>query len=817
MGPIADAAALRERFSALVTGDLIVFPVRHHSPACALHVARLIDQRTPSVVLVEGPRSFSPLVPLLTHADTEAPVAVYVYAVLDGEGGMPERRRAAYYPFCDYSPELVALREAQTRGIPARFIDLDFTEQILLDRTAAEDDDRQSLLDERHYRRSRYLQTLAERLHCRDHDDLWEHLFELDAEHTSLEAFVAQVAMYCHVARDEASDTDLTADGTRQREAEMAFHVRGALQERQAHDGPVLVVGGGFHAVALPELLRSDIARPDIARGAVREQAHSLIRYSFDRLERLNGYAAGMTSPAWHQDVWQRMGAHLRAGVNTRRVRRDAALRALFDVAGELRERHRLPVPVPALAAAYEQALRLAGLRDRSAPLRTDVLDAITSCFVKGAADADGALVLGVARHVLTGSALGKVPAGAGTPPLVTDFAVRARRQRLKVHDTEPRRCVLDIYRRPDHRVTSRLLHGMTHLGVPFARRSAGPDFVNGTGLDRLQEHWEYQYSPLIEGLLVEASVYGVTVPLAVANRFVAQLEKQEHEGLARDASAAASNLVQACVLGLHDHLPRTLATLRGAVGEDATFERVASATRTLGLLWESREPLEARDIAELPALLQTAYERAVFLARDLKGADGDRAASCVSALKALRELLVSASGRHLDATLYWDTIGALHAGNDSAMLRGAAAGLLYSSGRLTEEQLGVELHGHLTGMVQPRDAVAYLRGLTQTAREVTWQQPELLRVLDALLLNWSEDEFVSTLPDLRLAFAEMTPRETDRIAEAVAEMHGLSDIGRLIQYDVAEHEVMAHLSLSRVAIEIMAADGLDGWVPGAS
>lgn len=269
------------------------------------------------------------------------------------------------------------------------------------------------------------------------------------------------------------------------------------------------------------------------------DAAAALIRYSFDRLDSLNGYAAGMTSPAWHQALWERQRQHDKAGVtNAERVRRDAALAFLFDIALELRQRHGLPLAMPTLAGAFEQALRLAQLRQRSAPTRDDVLGAVTSCFVKGDADADGALVLAVARRVFSGRAMGQVPPGADRPPLVRDFENRARRQRLKIDGGQPRRLVLEIYRREEHRVTSRLLHGLVLLGVPLATRTAGPDFVNGIGLERLQEHWEYAHSAATEAALVEASVYGTTVPLAVANRFGQRLERFESGAELRSARA---------------------------------------------------------------------------------------------------------------------------------------------------------------------------------------------------------------------------------------------------------------------------------------
>lgn len=810
MLPTSDA--VRALGASLVTPELIVFPVRHHSPACAWQLQRLLAELRPAAVLVEGPRSFTPMIPLLVHAEARMPLAIYTYAVQKAQGEEGGQRRAAYYPFCDHSPELVALRAAVAQGVPARFVDLDFAEQCQID-VEVEDGEAHSLLDERHYRRSQVLSALARQLGCRDHEELWEHLFEVAADSRSLQAHVADMAAYCQLARVECSDDELNADGTLQREAEMAWHIQQALAEREAGAGPLLAVLGGFHAVVMPALLGKPVTRPRISRAAIGDESSALIRYGFDRLDRLNGYSAGMTSPAWHQRLWEQLQRHAKAiaspGV---RVRQEVALTFLFDIATELRERHGLPLPMPTLGAAYEHALQLAHLRQRPAPVRDDVLDAVTSCFVKGEADADGALVLAVARRTLSGQAMGKVPPGASTPPLVRDFEYRAHRQRLKIDDAQPRRAVLDIYRRPEHRITSRLFHGLSLLGVPLATRTAGPDFVNGVGLDRLQEHWEYAHSAATEAALVEASVYGTTVPLAVANRFAARLERFESGQENRDAKTAASLMVQACVLGLHDHLPRVAGTLAQATAADASFASLAQAASSLGLLRESREPLEARDVKELPALLQAVYERAVYLGRDLQGSQGD-GAEVVAGLSRLRELLLSEPGRALDADLFWAMVETLHRAHDTALIRGAAAGLLYSAGRLTDEALGAVVEGHLQGLMQPRDAVSYLRGLLHTAREAAWQQPALLQVLDRLLQQWGDDDFVANLPELRLAFAEMTPKETDRIAEAVAQLHGQANLGRLVRYDLSAAEVQSNLATSRLLAQVLMADGLQGWV----
>ncbi len=811
-GPLPSTEEVRALAAGLVTPELVVFPVRHHSPGCAWQLRRLFTDNPPSVVLVEGPRSFTSMVSLLTHPEARMPLAIYSYSVSKSGAEATEHRRAAYYPFCDYSPELVALREAQARNIACRFIDLDFSEQCLLESRAGSAEEPVSLLDEGHFGRSRYLQVLADQLGCRDHEELWEHLFEVGAHNLTLSEHVAQVAAYCFLARSEYGEAELKRDGTLAREQEMAWHITQAVAERPEGAGPVLVVLGGFHAVVIPDLLESEIRRPSVSRSSVTRDESALIRYSFERLDRLNGYASGMTSPAWHQLIWDRTLASQKAGHDpSPRRRRDAALKLLFDIAQELRKKHGLSLPMPALAAAYEQVLRLAALRQRPAPVRDDLVDAITSCFVKGDADGDGALILAVTRRTLSGKEMGRVPPGAGTPPLVRDFALRAHRQRLKIDAPERRKVVLDLYRRPPHRTTSRLLHGLAYLGVPFARRTAGPDFVRSIGLDRLQEHWEYSYSVATEAALVEASMYGVTVPMAVANRFAARLDQLDSAGH-RDARAAAGTLTEACTLGLHDHLPRVLGSLRAAVGADPDFESVASAAGTLGLLWESREPLEARDVTELPELLRAAYDRATYLGRELRGAPDDGAAA-VTGLVRLRELLISDGGRDLDASLYWGTVGSLRVHHELPLIRGAATGLLYAAGRLSDEELASAVEGHFTGLSRAREAVSFLRGLLQTSREAAWQQPSLLNVLDRLFREWDDEAFVAALPELRLAFAEMTPKETDRIAQAVARLHGASGLGPLVRYDLTESDVEANLALSAAVREVLVTDGLGEWL----
>ncbi len=277
-------------------GRVVYAPVRHHSPACAWHVDRLIRDLRPDAVLIEGPRDATHLIPLLTHEKTRMPVAIYTTYVQrraddDRAPGEPGRREpirhAAYYPLCDYSPELAAIRAAAAVQACTRFIDLTFPEMVESGRTL--DEGRaHSLLEERHLAHSEVLRETCRRVGARDPDDLWDQLYELDHDRRDPVGFFQGVVGYCALARRNYSPAMLELDGCAAREAAMAAAVA-------EEPGRVVVVTGGFHTVALPGVAP---AMPALVKVDPKDALVSLMRYGFEQLDRLNGYASGMPAPS---------------------------------------------------------------------------------------------------------------------------------------------------------------------------------------------------------------------------------------------------------------------------------------------------------------------------------------------------------------------------------------------------------------------------------------------------------------------------------------------------------------------------------------
>lgn len=829
--PEAGTSSLQQGLDAVLDAlrdeACVYFPIRHHSPACAWQLAKLIRDIKPESILVEGPESFTPLIPAILDVETRAPVAVYTHFIdvdrklhkpCEGEPDFGPARYAAYYPFCDYSPELVALRVGSECGAKIEFIDLDYAEQVLAEHHLSEKAFKpriETLMREQHLQRSRYLKLLAERSGCRDFNEMWDHLFESDFRSHPTDEFIREVAAYCYFARIDSTHESLEADGTLAREERMAAAIDKAVRERRA--GPVLIVTGGFHTVALPFMVGKSGSQPAPQRRSSDSVQQALIRYSFEQLDAINGYQSGMPSPNYYNELWRSIST------GTPEPYARIATSMLVEIGSSTR-RNDMQISLSAAdeIAALQQASMLAALRGHPGPLREDLLDGVRSCFVKGGMDAEGTVLMSIVSHIFSGKEIGSVPATAGAPPIVNSFRNEAERARLDISDSVKRRVSLELYRRPDHRRTSRLLHSLSFLGVPFAAVVAGPDFVRGKGLERIHEHWTYSWSPMTDGGLVGAAVYGSTVEEAASNRLREAIARLDEEGKGRNAAIAVSMLVHACRMGLHRHTGALLMLIAGKIGEEPSFNGAVGAANQLLMLWQSREPLEAHSLAEVPQLLRAAYLRACYLTPNLAQCPEDELATALESLNVMRELLAAVPADLLDPEIFWEATARILAEPNQqhapySTIAGGVAGLLHTAGRMSSEELDALAVGSLVGISDSERRLGFLRGLMKTCREAAWQNTSLLNSLDGMLTEWEEHEFIAALPSLRLALADLTPRETDRVAALVADLHGERSLGEVIHLRMTEGELERNRRITAVVLDSLKADGLAGWLEETS
>jgi hypothetical protein len=786
-------------------------PIRHHSPACAWHLRALLADVRPRQVLIEAPIDFDPLIPLLLDAGTRPPVAIVAFAPGSDKD---ETRRISYYPFSAHAPEYIALVEGRRLNAQLGFIDLPAGVRLgLCEGEGRADTIALSFADERPFDISAYTRALCRRTGCRDQNDLWDHLFEAQLGRGSWRAFFAAVGAYCVAVRGTVSLAEMEADATLAREGHMGHRIAEALRS----EGPVVVVTGGFHTPALIEAVKTMGRNPKSIKAseAGSPPARSyLVRYGFQELDRLNGYAAGLPLPLYYERLWRAAADGAGAGNFWRSI----AASLLSEFSAHLRrERPGLVPPLPAIANALEQAVQLAELRGRPGPTRADLLDAARSSFVKGEIALGTAPVLDELRLFLTGQAVGDVPPSAGSPPLVETVRATARRLGFELEFASRKKRELDIYRSERHRQASRFLHAMTFLETGFGARVSGPDFFSGYSEDLLFETWTVAWSPMVEARLIELSPLGDTIEAVAIARLQQHIAALRESADGRGASAAIRLLLTVCQIGLQDRAGTILPLIETEIAADADLASVTRALSDLFVLWRARNVLGMVGSGEVERLIGVAYRRALYLLGNLRDTKEERLKEVLSGLATLRQVVNSARQEtaSVDAQLFTEAVERQLDAALAPALAGAVAALAYLAGVRDAGFLVERVCGHLGGAyADAADNVAALNGMVAIAPELLWRVPELLAAIDALIAGLGDERFVAQLPHLRLAFSALNPRETDEVAARIAARHGAG--GEALQapvvYGIGEEELRANLALSEKVRASLAEDGLQDW-----
>ena len=258
--------------------EIVLLPVRHHSPACAFHVNRAIETLRPSVILVEGPDNANSLIPVMVHEDTKAPFAIY-YSYHDQSGRISEEKEhyKCYYPFLDYSPELAAFRAGKRLGIETAFIDLPYGDILAASRDGSgllkEEEEKSNYNDDYLLSRNEYLKQLCEKTGLRSFDEFWEKYFELNGIEEPDEKWFGSLLIYCALARENTPRESMEEDGCLARERFMARRIREYGEKLAEAEGTVLVVTGGFHTPGLKALLCEEDESVVIAALSARYEA----------------------------------------------------------------------------------------------------------------------------------------------------------------------------------------------------------------------------------------------------------------------------------------------------------------------------------------------------------------------------------------------------------------------------------------------------------------------------------------------------------------------------------------------------------------
>ncbi|OKJ34400.1 hypothetical protein AMK24_22615 [Streptomyces sp. CB02366] len=828
-------------------GSPFLIGVRHHAPSLAAALPALLDAAAPDVLLVELPAEFQPWLGWLAHEETEAPVALAAVPAYGPGAGPAGERGPAFYPFADFSPELVALRWAARNGVPAVACDLP-----LADRAWAEGDGVPAPVPgaasapvpgEGHGLSA----ALRSRLTGRDGDDLWDRLVEAHAPGSTPEALRRAALLtgwalrYEAEARGGVHGTDLA------REACM----RGHLAEALASGRRPAVVVGAFHT---PALLPSatEAARAAGAAGAAGgpgpagragdaagagDCTVSLIPYTYPLLDSRSGYPAGIRDPEWQHIVLEAAGDP--AAVH------EALIRTAVRLCAALREQGH-----PYGPADGREVVRVAGdlarLRGLPAPGRGELLEAVQTVLGRGETYGTGRAVAQALERVLVGARTGRpapaAPRGGLCPAVEAETAALGLPGPGDAHERTPRDLRLDPARSTLDRRRELLLRRLTVCGIPYAQEQGVAGAAGGEGLTT---RWQVRWTPATAAMLTAAGARGVT-PAQAAEGVLRQRHAAERAAGGPTAAQVVRGLAEAAACGLPapaderltelaavlpagGTLPELLAGLdlldRIEAGHlpgltapedstDSTDRSEGSAARPDGPADPSDGPAVPGG-GDTPAVLapvdtaraaRTAHAAELLTAAAVRQIDGLTGSEKPEDARALLELAQRAD--RLGGIRLTDALARLAA--EGAPLIAAAAGAVrVLTGHEEAEAFGERVASWVDGAVDGASRTTLTARLTGV---LTVAGPLLsvgVAALDPLLervVELDDSAFLARLPALRGGFDALSPAARDRLLGTVEERLGErvdaldgddpAELARRTAADLAARELLTALGL---------------------
>ncbi|MET3986764.1 DUF5682 family protein [Streptomyces sp. PvR034] len=717
----------------------LLLGVRHHGPGSARAVRAALDAAAPRAVLIEGPPEGDALLPLAADPTMRPPVALLAHAA-DDPG------RAAFWPLADFSPEWVAIRWAQTRGIPVRFIDLPAAHSLAVVPGADAEPESGPGTEGAPVPGIRLdpLAALAGAAGYEDPEQWWEDVVEHRGSGGGAEPLAAFEALGEAMAalREEYGDGGHPRDAVR--EAYMRQRMRAARRE---FGDDYAVVCGAWH---VPALRAKTTAAADKAllTGLPKVKVETTwVPWTHRRLARAGGYGAGITSPGWY--------AHLFAA-------RDRPVeRWLTKVAGLLREADR-QVSSAHVIEAVRLAETLAALRGRPLAGLGETLEAATAVMCEGST-----VPLGLIEdRLVVGDVLGEVPDRAPVVPLQRDLTRLQRSLRLKA-EAQQRDLELDLRKDTDG-AKSLLLHRLRLLGIGWGAPTASR---SSTGTFR--ESWRLRWEPELSVRVAEAGIWGTTV-LAAATA------KAEADAAAAAELGEVTALAEQCLLaGLGQALPAVLRALADRAALDTDVARLARALPALARSLRYGD-VRGTDTAALGTVAAGLAERICVALPPAcaAGLDADAAVELRGHVDAVHGAIgLLDRGDAADAADglrgRWSGVLRTLAGRDTVPgpIRGRAVRLLLDDGALTAEETARLMGLALSPAAGPADAAGWIEGFAGGASgggTLLVHDERLLGLIDGWLTGVPERAFVDVLPLLRRTFGAYEPGVKRTLGELV-------------------------------------------------
>ena len=777
--------------------NIVFFPIRHHSPVCSYHLKKTIEKYKPQIILIEGPEDADNIKEFLCDKKSIMPLAVY-YSYDDTKGYISDEKGKykCYYPFLNASPELVALREGAEHNIKTKFIDLPYCEILINSeegRGLLKNDDKCSYNDDYLIAENQYINKLCEKQGCRNFSELWEKLFEIKGLHIETKEFVKNMLSYCYISRLYSTDESLNREGCSAREIFMAQNIK---KESKVHK-KVLVVTGGFHTYGIYKLLEKE-KKLKLHKINKSDSGIYLMPYSMEGADALNGYASGMIYPNFYNEVWTNIEKKIEKPFEK------AVLKNLIKTGKDVQKNDGCLSTFDEICA-FNMAQGLAELRGKQECGIYELIDGVTSSYIKGDLNISTEQPLNILMKNMRGEFIGTLCDNADVPPLVKDFRQLSEKYKIKINTTLEQRFTLEIYSKERHRNISFFLHRMDFLNTKFCSLKKGPDILLKKNLNLVRETWTYKSSTVVNSELIDNSVYGATVEEAART-----IVKKKIKESAKNCGDVAELLVKSLKMGLYEILNESIEYLIEIITEDSSFTSLMQCLYYLNYIYEIKGLYEIDVVKEIENIIKCTYNKICILIPHLFNIKSDDTSKTINALKEVYNVSLKRE-INLDKDILKESLKSLLNHNDmNSGIEGACIGILYALGEYEISSIKQRVEGYILGTKDMMTSIPeFLGGLFCTCRDLIFIDSCILECVDKLVKTISTETFINVIPQLRLAFSYFTPREIDSISGKIAEIYNVSK-EKIVKIESIKPETVSLGSkLNEYAVSILREDGI--------
>lgn len=723
----------------------LCFGIRHLSPAGAYHLKRLLDEREPELILVEGPSDFTALLADIAREEAKPPIAVMAYT-------KDSPIRTILYPFAEYSPEYQAVLWAKSHGIPCRFIDL--PSGVFLGIQKAEEEKGTSGaaagLNESAEYHSRDIYRLLD-TQCGEggHEAFWEYTME----HSSTPGeYMEGAAIFGEELRSLTAGSDRDWPETLVREAYMKRQIELAQAEGFSPEKTV-VVTGAYHR---PGLLSDAPAMTDqeIKKLPSVECSVTLMPYSYYRLSSRSGYGAGNRAPAYYELVWR----------SFLEQDKELALYSYLTSISSYQREHGFMVSSAEVIEAVELAKSLAALGGHHLPALCDLRDAAVTCMGHG----HFSEIALAAASTEIGAVTGSLPQGVSRTSLQDDFYRNLQELRLEKYRSEVAE-TLSLDLRENRNVKSEaaafrdlnrsfFLHRLRVLGIGFAKiQAVKQDDATWA------EGWTLRWTPEVEIELVEATLKGDTIALAVS--FAMGERAREATAL----SAAAKLLEEAFLCGMPEVVSYITEMLQHLAADSAALTDLAASAESISVVMRFGD-IRRLDSAPLIPILEQIFLRSCLLLASACACDDQAAEQVIQSVERLNAVCLHHD--FLDEERFIRLMGEISSRDDlNTRISGFCTAILLERGCMPDEELGREVQRRLSKGIPAELGAGWFAGLSKKNRYALIARLSLWSELSGYLDTLDEEEFKRALLFLRRAFSDFTPGEKADVAENLGEI----------------------------------------------